>query len=56
MADATVRRKLVNAGAQLDFRLMTLSNMNLTLSIGYAAAWEKGHKPAHEFMASLKVF
>jgi hypothetical protein len=56
LANDAERRKLANAGIQFDFRLMTLSNMNLTLSVGYASAWEKGHKPAHEFMASLKVF
>jgi len=50
------RRKLVNVGAQIDFRFIVLSHMNLTFSVGYARAFENGQSSSNEFMASLKVF
>ena len=49
------RRELINAGAQLDIRLIMLSHLNLTLSVGYAAAFEKEFAPRDEFMFSVKI-
>ncbi len=50
-----VRRSLLNVGSQLDFRLIMLSHLNMTMSVGYAAAFEKGEKASTELMFSLKV-
>ena len=55
MDDATVRRSLGNVGGQLDFRLNMLSRLDLTLSLGYAFAFEDGARPHNEYMVSLKV-
>ncbi|HJS57633.1 MAG TPA: hypothetical protein VKA01_05960 [Vicinamibacteria bacterium] len=53
--DTAIRRELVNAGGQLDFRFTLLSRLDMTLSGGYAVAFEKGLPPRREWMASLKV-
>ena len=47
--------QVFDVGAQLDFRLTLLSHLNLTLSTGYARAFEEGYRPADEFMFSVKV-
>lgn len=47
--------RVANVGGQIDFRLTFLSHLNLTLSTGYARAFEKGYQPADEFMFSVKV-
>lgn len=49
------RRALANAGAQLDIRLRVLSHLDMTVSTGFASAFEKDKKRADEFMLSLKV-
>ncbi|MDZ7291757.1 MAG: hypothetical protein ONB44_16095 [candidate division KSB1 bacterium] len=49
------RRELLNAGGQIDFRLVMLSHLSTTLSFGYAAAVEKNRRLAKEFMISLKI-
>jgi hypothetical protein len=49
------RRKVGDVGAQLDFRFIALSRQPLTLSIGYATAFESGQPSQDEFMISLKV-
>ena len=49
-----VRRTLTNLGAQIDFRLVTLSRFDNTFSLGYAVAIEK-NKVNKEFMVSLKI-
>lgn len=49
------RRKLANVGGQVDFRLIFLSNIPLTLSFGYATAFEKNENRSDEFMFSLKI-
>lgn len=49
------RRTLADAGAQLDFRLVTFSLMESTFSLGYALAFEKHERPSKEFMISLKL-
>lgn len=51
----THRRSLVDAGAQLDFRLVTFSLMESTFSLGYAVAFEEHQRPSKEFMVSLKL-
>jgi hypothetical protein len=49
------RRTLTNLGAQLDVRLQVLLNQTLTLSAGYARAFEGGRSKGDEFMVSLKI-
>ena len=49
------RRKVTNAGGQLDFQLTILSTLDMMFSVGAAAAFEDGHSPRREFMVSLKV-
>ncbi|MFH1312408.1 MAG: hypothetical protein ABIJ00_04195 [Candidatus Eisenbacteria bacterium] len=49
------RRELINVGGQIDFRLVTFSLLNSTLSFGYAAAMERDRKLSDEFMVSLKI-
>jgi hypothetical protein len=53
--DTAIRRELVNVGGQLDFRFTLLSRLDMTLSGGYAVAFEEGFPTRHEWMASLKV-
>jgi len=50
-----VRRSVADAGAQLDIRFTALSRLDMTLSFGYAAAFEDGFGPRKEAMVSLKV-
>lgn len=56
-----LRRKLVDIGAQLDFRLVIFSILESTFSLGYAVAFEKDRPPdktdhwTNEFMISLKL-
>ena len=53
--DRVSRRLLYNAGAQVDLSMSALSALDLTLSIGGAMAFERGHAPRREAMLSLKV-
>ena len=53
--DATDRRSLANVGAQVDFRILMLSHLKMTFSLGYAVAMEKHRAPSEEFMISLKI-
>jgi hypothetical protein len=50
-----VRRLVTNVGGQLDFRFGALSALELTMSIGGAAAFERDRAPAREAMISLKI-
>ena len=52
---SALRRTITNVGGQVDFRLGVLSRLELTLSAGYAAAFESGQPTRHEAMVSLKV-
>lgn len=52
---ARTRRALVSVGAQLDLRLVTLSHLNSTLSIGFAVAQEDGGPRTTQFMFSFKI-
>ncbi len=54
--NADFRREVYDVGAQMDFRIIVLSTMNLTVSLGYAMAFEDGRKPVDEIMISLKIF
>jgi hypothetical protein len=55
MDDSALRRTITNAGSQLDVRMGVLSRLELTLSAGYAAAFESGQPTRHQGMLSLKV-
>ena len=55
-ADAEAfRRTASNVGGQLDFQLITLSNLDMMLSFGAAVAFEDGVDPQREFMVSFKI-
>jgi hypothetical protein len=54
-SDPVYQRKLVNFGAQVDFRVVLFTLFNTTLSFGYARAYEKGIDPKDEWMVSLKI-
>ncbi|PWB72212.1 MAG: hypothetical protein C3F15_11435 [Holophagae bacterium] len=49
------RREVANVGAQIDLRFMVLSRMPMTVSLGYATAFEQGFAPRDEVMFSLKI-
>ncbi|MFH1680904.1 MAG: hypothetical protein ABIH26_09710 [Candidatus Eisenbacteria bacterium] len=49
------RRELVDAGVQLNLKLVIFSSLESTFSVGYARAAEKGAGPEDELMASLKI-
>lgn len=49
------RKNAANVGAQIDFRLVTFSHLNSTLSVGYAVAFRNKQNPSTEFMISLKI-
>jgi hypothetical protein len=53
--DASVRRFVENVGAQLDLRINAIDSLDLTLSFGYAMAFEDGQGPRREAMVSLKL-
>lgn len=55
LADATLRRRIGNVGVQVDVRFTILSRLDMTLSFGYASAFEEGTKPRDEGMVSLRV-
>jgi hypothetical protein len=50
-----VRHVVTNVGAQVDLRFTVLSNLDLTLSVGGAMAFEEGRGPRREAMVSLKI-
>jgi WD40 repeat protein len=53
--EAAVRRTIVSVGAQLDFRLVTLSHLNSTFSIGFAVARERSVPLNSALMFSFKI-
>ena len=53
--ERSVRRSIFDAGAQADVRVMMLSELELTFSVGAAFAVEQGRRPGHELMFSLKI-
>jgi hypothetical protein len=54
-ADGSERRTVYDAGAQVDMTFTVLSRLSMTLSFGYAAGFEDGHKLDDEWMLSLKI-
>ena len=48
-------RSLLNFGGQIDFRIVLLSHLSTTLSVGYAMAMEADRRPRRESMISLKI-
>jgi hypothetical protein len=53
--DGEWRREIGNVGVQIDFRFTVLSRQPMTLSVGYAAAFEDGFDTRDEVMVSLKI-
>jgi len=53
--DSARRRTITNAGGQIDLRIGMLSRLELTLSAGYAAAFESGQETRRQGMLSLKI-
>jgi hypothetical protein len=53
--DSALRRTVANVGGQVDFRLGVVSQLELTISAGYAAAFESGWPTRHQGMLSLKM-
>jgi hypothetical protein len=49
------RREVANVGTQVDFKFSVLSRLPMTLSLGYAAAFESGFDTRHEGMISLNI-
>lgn len=52
---ASARRTIKNVGTQVDVQFTVLSHMDMTLSFGYALAFERKEPRKNEFMASLKI-
>ena len=53
--DPGTRRRLADVGAQADLRLQLFTQQPLTLSVGYARAFERHRAALDEWMASLKI-
>lgn len=53
--DEVTRRNAGNVGAQIDFKIVIFSNLESTLSFGYAAAFEALQRTSKEFMVSLRI-
>jgi hypothetical protein len=51
----SLRQKVANVGAQIDFRFSILSRLRMTFSTGYATAFEEEKRRSDEWMFSLKV-
>ena len=53
--DAPTSHRLTDAGAQADLRMQLLTQTPLTLSVGWARAFEKNLRSTQAWMVSLKV-
>ena len=53
--DRSQRREVGNVGFQLDLHVGVLSRLDMTLSVGFAQAFEQGMRSSNEFMISLKI-
>jgi hypothetical protein len=53
--DRAVWQRVVNAGVQLDLRLVFFSNLSSTLSFGFAVAGGPGRSSSREGMVSLRI-
>ncbi|MCK4836206.1 MAG: hypothetical protein KAT17_06200 [Candidatus Aminicenantes bacterium] len=49
------RRELLDIGVQMDIRFMVLSNHQITLSLGYARAFQADQENSDEWMISIKI-
>jgi hypothetical protein len=54
-ASTKIAQNIGDAGVQMDVRFTWLSRLDMTLSFGYATAFESGVGPRREAMISLKV-
>jgi len=54
-ADGSGQRTVYDAGAQVDLKFTVLNRLDMTLSLGYAAGFERGRKLNDEWMLSLKI-
>jgi hypothetical protein len=55
VGESAQRRTFTSAGAQVDVRLVTLSNLDSTLSFGYAVAKGDGVPLKSSVMFSFKI-
>lgn len=55
LSDSAARRTFTSAGAQVDVRIVTLSNLDSTISFGYAAANGDGVPLSSAWMLSFKI-
>ncbi len=53
--DESSRRRLADLGTQADLRFQLLTQQQLTLSVGYARAFERHQSTRDEWMVSLKI-
>lgn len=53
--DREPRSEYLDGGAQADFKFVLFSNLESTISLGYAAAWRRAQRMEREFMISLKL-
>ena len=53
--DSALKRNVSSVGAQIDFRFTVLSNLDMTMSMGYAVGLGDDVDSADEFMLSLKI-
>ncbi len=53
--DSTVKTEIGDVGVQVDFKFSALSRLPMTLSFGYAAAFESGLSSRDEWMVSLSI-
>ncbi|HET9300167.1 MAG TPA: hypothetical protein VFO11_09480, partial [Candidatus Polarisedimenticolaceae bacterium] len=53
--ESSLRKKIGNAGVQVDLRFTVLSRLDMTFSLGWAVAYEDGVAPRREGMISLKI-
>lgn len=53
--DKATQRSPADLGTQVDFRLILLNTLDVTLSLGYAKAYEQSRWRSDEFMVSLKI-
>ena len=49
------RQSVAGAGGQIDFKLVLMSRLEATFSVGYAVACERNQKSEKEIMLSLKI-
>lgn len=53
--DAATRRTLASAGAQVDLRMVTISHLESTFSVGFAVAGMRRSRPESAVMFSFKI-